>query len=131
MYIKPKEYIRELEQRVKELKDELSEIEPVLDALKSTYKEGSSIQENKQTTAVVVELTPSEKIAIAQKERHKKERDAKVPIIKNCLIECGPLSLKGISEKVKITAAAVKNIVTENPNEFKKNSHNNLWEVVK
>ena len=74
------------------------------------------------------ELTSSEKIAEAQRERHKRDRDAKVPEIVKCIRENGPSSFASIARELHMTSAAIKKIVEENTQTFIKN-RNQLWEL--
>ena len=131
MYQKPQDYLRELKNRIDELKAELSEIEPIYEAmLKAGVKTDSVIKPviGQQKIFPQKELTPSEKIAEAQRERHKRDRDAKVPEIIKCIREHGPSSFASIARELHMTSAAIKKIVEENTQLFVKN-RNLLWEL--
>ncbi len=131
MYQKPQEYMQELKNRIDELKAELAEIEPIYEAmLNAGVKANMTVlsNSNQQKLFDKRELTPSEKIAEAQRERHKRDRDAKVPEIIKCIREHGPSSFASIARELHMTSAAIKKIVEENNQTFVKN-RNQLWEL--
>lgn len=129
MYIKPQEYLQELKNRIDELKAELAELEPIYQAIKDAgikseqslepvvYREDIRHREN---------MTPAQKIAESQKERHRRERDKKVPGVIKYIKKNGASSLAAIGRDMNMTSAAVKRIVEENPRIFAKNN-NQLW----
>mgnify|MGYP000004430904 FL=1 len=131
MYKRPQEYLQELKDRIDELKAELAEIEPIYEALINVGIKTENIVKptlEQQKIFPQKELTPSEKIAEAQRERHKRDRDAKVPEIVKCLKEHGPSSLASIARELHMTSGAIKKIVKENSQTFIKN-RNQLWEL--
>lgn len=135
MYIEPKEYLKEIKNQIKRLKKELSELEAVQSAM---IKAGITEDETpvsdapKKVEAVKTkknkELTHAQKISESQKIRHRKRRDAKIPIITEYIKANGASSTSKLSAKLKITTDALKLIFAENPDKFKKNQRR-LWEL--
>jgi len=131
MYQKPQEYLQELKARIDDLKAELAEIEPIYEAILNIGIKTKDVIKptlEQQKFFPRKELTPSEKIAEAQRERHKRDRDAKVPEIVKCIKEHGPSSFASIARELRMTSAAIKKILEENTQTFVKN-RNQLWEL--
>ena len=137
MFQSPKEYLIELEERISELKAELAELEPVYETLCKLYKNDKNDTTNTICTsnkrkellkAVAKEMTAAEKIRQAQFARHKRERDGKLPKIKDCIKTFGPQSIKGLYRKTSFSTGTVKKILEENKDMFFKNE-NNLWDL--
>lgn len=135
MYIRPEVYLKELKNRIDELKKELTEIEPIYEALlKAGVKEESS---DIQSMKIMIwnkpdllkknfdDLTPAQKISISQAKRHKARRDEKVPEIVKCIKLNGPSSFAAIAKTMDMTSGAVKNIIEENTDKFY--NYNGLW----
>lgn len=135
MYIRPEVYLKELKNRIDELKKELAEIEPIYEALlKAGVKEESS---DIQSMKIMIwnkpdllkknfdDLTPAQKISISQAKRHKARRDEKVPEIVKCIKLNGPSSFAAIAKTMDMTSGAVKNIIEENTDKFY--NYNGLW----
>ena len=134
MFQSPKEYLIELEERISELKAELAELEPVYETLCKLYKNDTtntiytSNKRKELLKAVAKEMTAAEKIRQAQFARHKRERDGKLPKIKDCIKTFGPQSIKGLYRKTSFSTGTVKKILEENKDMFFKNE-NNLWDL--
>ena len=134
MFQSPKEYLIELEERISELKAELAELEPVYETLCKLYKNATtntiytSNKRKELLKAVAKEMTAAEKIRQAQFARHKRERDGKLPKIKDCIKTFGPQSIKGLYRKTSFSTGTVKKILEENKDTFFKNE-NNLWDL--
>lgn len=134
MFQSPKEYLIELEERISELKAELAELEPVYETLCKLYKNDTtntiytSNKRKELLKAVAKEMTAAEKIRQAQFARHKRERDGKLPKIKDCIKTFGPQSIKGLYRKTSFSTGTVKKILEENKDTFFKNE-NNLWDL--
>ena len=134
MFQSPKEYLIELEERISELKAELAELEPVYETLCKLYKNDTtntiytSNKRKELLKAVAKEMTAAEKIRQAQFARHKRERDGKLPKIKDCIKTFGPQSIKGLYRKTSFSTGTVKKILEENKDIFFKNE-NNLWDL--
>ncbi|MBQ2983490.1 MAG: hypothetical protein IJD57_01670 [Candidatus Gastranaerophilales bacterium] len=134
MFQSPKEYLIELEERISELKAELAELEPVYETLCKLYKNDTtntiytSNKRKELLKAVAKEMTAAEKIRQAQFARHKRERDGKLPKIKDCIKTFGPQSIKGLYRKTGFSTGTVKKILEENKDMFFKNE-NNLWDL--
>jgi len=129
MYIKPQEYLLQLKKRIAELETELAEIKPIYNSLSETVEIEPINNPSQNLVEDNGQLTSAEKIARAQRKRHRRERDKKTPFIVSYLQEAGSASIKKISEKVSITTDATKTILRENPDKFYQNTHNRLWEL--
>lgn len=132
MYKSPQEYIQDLKNRIDELKSELAEIEPIYNAMINAgvnHRNNANNGVEQQKLFDRDKLTPSQKIAEAQKKRHKRDRDAKVPEIVKCIKIHGPSSLASLARELHMTSGAIKKIVKENKKIFVKN-RNQLWELL-
>lgn len=133
MYIKPQEYLIEIKLKIGQLKKELAELESVYEAMtKAGISENASQAKaltNGNHSVSNSSMTHAEKIAEAQRKRHKKARDEKVPIIEEYILKNGPASLTKLSVQTKTTMESLKQIFAENPDKFRQNPNNNLWEL--
>lgn len=136
MFLSPTEYATELKSRIEKLKQELKELETTYSALVN-----AGIAE--KITEVKVEISPlsgtvvsstttltqAEKIAESQRKRHRKKRDEKVPLVVNFLAKNGASTLTKLSKETKVTTDSLKLMFAENPDKFRQNPNNNLWEL--
>lgn len=136
MFLTPKEYSAELKSRIEKLKQELKELETTYSALvnagiaeKATKVEVKTSPSSGTVVSSTTTLTQAEKIAESQRKRHKKNRDEKVPLVVDFLAKNGASTLTKLSKETKVTTDSLKLMFAENPDKFRKNPNNNLWEL--
>ncbi len=136
MFLKPAEYVEELKCKIQELKQELKELEATYSALvsagvaeKATKVEVKTSPSSSTVVNSTATLTQAEKIAESQRKRHKKNRDEKVPLVVDFLAKNGASTLTKLSKETKVTTDSLKLMFAENPDKFRKNPNNNLWEL--
>lgn len=136
MFLKPAEYVEELKCKIQELKQELKELEATYSALvnagiaeKATKVEVKTSPSSSTVVNSTATLTQAEKIAESQRKRHKKNRDEKVPLVVDFLAANGASTLTKLSKETKVTTDSLKLMFAENPDKFRQNPNNNLWEL--
>lgn len=136
MFLKPAEYVEELKCKIQELKQELKELEATYSALvsagvaeKATKVEVKTSPLSSTVVSSTTTLTQAEKIAESQRKRHRKKRDEKVPLVVDFLAKNGASTLTKLSKETKVTTDSLKLMFAENPDKFRKNPNNNLWEL--
>ena len=136
MFLSPTEYATELKSRIEKLKQELKELEATYSALvsagvaeKATKVEVKTSPSSSTVVNSTATLTQAEKIAESQRKRHKKNRDEKVPLVVDFLAKNGASTLTKLSKETKVTTDSLKLMFAENPDKFRKNPNNNLWEL--
>lgn len=136
MFLTPKEYSAELKSRIEKLKQELKELETTYSALvnagiaeETTKVEVKTSPLSSTVVSSTTTLTQAEKIAESQRKRHRKKRDEKVPLVVNFLAKNGASTLTKLSKETKVTTDSLKLMFAENPDKFRQNPNNNLWEL--
>lgn len=136
MFLKPAEYVEELKCKIQELKQELKELEATYSALvnagiaeKTTKVEVKTSPSSSTVVNSTATLTQAEKIAESQRKRHKQRRDEKVPLVVDFLAKNGASTLTKLSKETKVTTDSLKLMFAENPDKFRQNPNNNLWEL--
>ena len=136
MFLSPTEYATELKSRIEKLKQELKELETTYSALVNAgiaekiteVKVEISPLRNAITNSTTT-LTQAEKIAESQRKRHRKKRDEKVPLVMDFLAKNGASTWTKLSKETKVTTDSLKLMFAENPDKFRQNPNNNLWEL--
>lgn len=136
MFLTPREYAAELKNRIEKLKQELKELEATYSALvsagiteKTTKVEVKTSPSSSTVVNSTATLTQAEKIAESQRKRHKQRRDEKVPLVVDFLAKNGASTLTKLSKETKVTTDSLKLMFAENPDKFRQNPNNNLWEL--
>ena len=136
MFLKPAEYAEELKCKIQELKQELKELEEAYSLLvgagiakKITGTKTKKAPYDDIATNSTTTLTQAEKIAESQRKRHRKKRDEKVPLVMDFLAKNGASTLTKLSKETKVTTDSLKLMFAENPDKFRQNPNNNLWEL--